>query len=107
MAVMSWLGPYIPADAASSTSAVAVIAAVVLVAITTRLFCSLFLKSRKGKDGSWSVGMVTYWFPILGHIPAMALHQDTFVRKLRFVHFIVGLHLRVNICHDHLIPPSG
>jgi hypothetical protein len=90
MAVMSWLGSSgfvgasLFANATPSTTATAALVTVTLIALTTRLFCS-FLKSQKGKDGAWSVGMVPYWIPFLGHIPALAVNQEAFLRKLRSV----------------------
>ncbi|KAH0551109.1 hypothetical protein GP486_007545 [Trichoglossum hirsutum] len=78
----AFVGSYVSTNATPSNTATTVLVTVALVALATRLLSS-YSKSQRGKDGTWSVGMVPYWFPILGHIPAFAISQDGFLRKLR------------------------
>ncbi|KAI9772966.1 MAG: hypothetical protein M1840_008848 [Geoglossum simile] len=106
MAVVSWLGSSLSANATASTSATAVLVAVALIAFTTRLFCS-FLKSQRGEDGVWSVGVVPYWFPFLGHIPAFAADQYAFLSRLRdaSAHGIFAINLGGSI-HNLACTPS-
>jgi hypothetical protein len=88
MAATSWPGflGFVGYYSSISVIAVATLVTVLVVILTNRFISNLFLKSQQGKDGAWNVGMVPYWFPLLGHIPAFAINQDGFLQNLRPVY---------------------
>ncbi|KAH0538614.1 hypothetical protein FGG08_004815 [Glutinoglossum americanum] len=88
MTTTSWvessgfISSHVLTNATPSTIATAALVTVVLIALTTRLISNSW-GPLKGKDGTWSVGVAPYWFPLLGHIPILMINPDRFLRKLR------------------------
>lgn len=73
--------PTWPLDA--STKWPAICSCILVVAFTTRVLSGRSNKPKVTDDGVKTVPTVPYWFPILGHIPSLAVNGTNFMNWAR------------------------